>query len=140
MKKTPLQIVKERFESKEKLVEAVSKLTQDESLFLDRLNDEKGLEKVSNAKLLKLHDVLTSVKESFGSRDKLIGAILELEKRAKDEGYKSRLESKPTPALLDMHTSAARRAKKAEGKPAPAKQKKKPRSKKAQAKAKAAKK
>ncbi|MCA9599664.1 MAG: hypothetical protein KC776_40425 [Myxococcales bacterium] len=111
MKKTPLAVVKERFESKEKLVEAVQNLATEE-LWLDRVNDDKGLARVSNEKLLRLHDVLSTVKKDFGSRDKLIGSILELEKRTKDEGYKTRLQRYPTPRLLDLHRAVSRRTKK----------------------------
>ncbi len=109
MKKTPLSVVKERFESKEKLVEAVQKLATEE-LWLDRVNDDKGLERVSNQKLLRLHDVLSTVKKDFGSRAKLVGKILEIEKRTKDEGYKTRLERFPTPRLLDHYRSVSKRA------------------------------
>lgn len=144
MNKTPLMLVKERFETKAKLVEAVGALATEE-LWLDRVNSVKGLAKVSNEKLLRLHAVLTTVKEKFGTRAKLIAATLELEKREKDAGYKSRLEGYATPRLLDLHgslsRSAKRAAKRAEVKPAPAKpaaKVKTSRSKKAQAKAKKA--
>lgn len=137
MKKTPLALVKERFESKSKLVEAVKLLTTSE-LWIDRLSQEKGLEHVSNTKLLRLHATLTEVKEKFGTRAKLIDALLEAEKRTKDAGYKSKLEGFPTPRLVDALASASRRAKRAAAdataaaaKPA---KKKVPRSKKAQAK------
>ena len=141
MKKPPLALVKEKFDSKDKLVAAVQKLATDD-LWLDRVNDVKGLEKVSNAKLLRLHDVLSSVKKDFGSRAKLIDAIVKLEKRDKDAGYKTRLEGFPTPRLLDLHRAAGRRAKRAEAKAKTAKpkaaKKKVARSKKARAKARAA--
>ena len=64
---------------------------------------------MSNTKLLKLHAALTRVKEDFGSRDKLVAAVLKLEDRVKDEGYKSRLEGYPTPRLLDHHDAAEKR-------------------------------
>ena len=115
MKKTPLSAAKERFTSKEKLVEAVQKLATND-LWLDRVNDAKGLARVSNAKLIRLHEILTSVKKDFGSRGKLIDAILTLEKRTKDAGYKTRLEAHPLPRLLDEHAAASRRAKRAEAK------------------------
>lgn len=138
MKKTPVQIVTERFQSKEKLVEAVTKLATAE-LWLDRTHADKGLARTSNAKLLRLHAVLEDAKKRFGSRDKLIAAILELEKRAKDSGYKTRLSQYPLPRLIDQHDAAARRSKRAEKKAKPApKPAKKARSKKAKAKAKAA--
>jgi hypothetical protein len=120
MKKSPLTVVKEKFESKEKLVEAVQALTNDE-LWVSRTSAKKGLAHVSNAKLLRLHATFSAVKEQFGSRDKLILAILEGEKRAKDEGYKTRLSAYPVPRLWDMYRSMTKRAKAAAAKAAPAK-------------------
>jgi hypothetical protein len=112
-------------------------------LWLDRTNADKGLARASNAKLLRLHATLEDAKKRFGSRDKLIAALLELEKRVKDAGYKARLSEFSLPRLIDLHDAAARRSKRAEkAKPAakaakPAKSAKKARSKKAKAKAKA---
>ena len=117
MNKSPLIRVKERFESKEKLVKAVESLAN-KDLFLDNVSEIKGIAKISNAKLLRLHDVLSHVKEKFGSRDKLIENILEAEKRTKDEGYKARLGRFPTPRLVDHQRAAERRAKRAAAAPA----------------------
>jgi|SRR5688572_5323363 len=115
MKKPPLRLVKDSFQSKEKLVEAVQKLATAD-LWIDRVNSEKGLARVANGKLVRLHAILTDAKQRFGSRDKLIAAILELEKRSKDAGYKARLEQYPLPRLLDAHQVADRKAKaKSEG-------------------------
>jgi hypothetical protein len=139
MKTSPLQAVKERFGDKEKLVAAVKALTT-EDLWLPLVNEVKGLERVSNAKLLHLHETLTRVKKDFGNRSKLIESILTLGKRQQDTGMKGRLERLSTPQLVDMHTSASRRSKtdektKAKTTRAPAKKKKKARTKKAKAKA-----
>ncbi|MDX2052728.1 MAG: hypothetical protein SFV15_10080 [Polyangiaceae bacterium] len=112
MKKTPLAQVKERFKSKTELVAAVEKLKTDE-LWVDELNSEKGLKRVSNAKLVRLHDRLSQVKKEFGTRAKLVAAILDLEKRTKDDGYKARLNGFTVPHLLDIHTAAKRRVKQA---------------------------
>lgn len=109
MKKTPLQIVEERFKNKEGLVEAVRKLATDD-LWIDRVNEGKGLEHVSNRKLLRLHDVLSRVKDQFGSRSALIDAILKAEKREKDAGYRSRFERWPTPRLWDRYRAASKGA------------------------------
>ena len=49
------------------------------------------------------------MKEKFGTRVKLIEAILELEKRAKDEGYKTHLSAFPVPRLWDLYKSVAKR-------------------------------
>jgi hypothetical protein len=119
MKKSPVAAVKERFQSKDKLVEAVQKLATAD-LWLDRVSGEKGLAKVSNHKLLKLHETLTDASKRFGSRDKLISAILELKKRTKDAGYGARLKKAGLPELLDLHQSAERASKRAAAKAAPA--------------------
>jgi hypothetical protein len=106
--KTPLSIMKEQFGEKAKLVEALEKLTGD-ALWVSRTNKAKGLAHVSNAKLLRLHATFTAVKEKFGTRDKLIDAILEIEKRSKDAGYRSRLAEWPVPRLFDMYKAASKR-------------------------------
>ena len=137
MKTSPLKAMTERFGDKQKLVSAVQKLITDE-LWLARVNEEKGLDRVSNRKLLRLHDTLSRVKKDFGSRTKLIDAILTLMKRQKDDGLRGRLQAFPTPRLLDLHSSTARRTK-SEGKDEkaakPAEKKKLARSKAAKAKA-----
>lgn len=134
MKNTPLARVKEQFGDKEKLVAAVEKLAT-KDLWLDRVSEDKGLSKVSNTKLLRLHDSLTDAKKRFGSRDKLVAAICDLEKRSKDDGYKTRLSAYPLPRLVDLHDAAKKRADRAAKAPAPVKAVKKARSKKAKAKA-----
>jgi hypothetical protein len=112
--KSPLSIVKEKFENKAKLVEAVKALATEE-LWLGRTSadrgKDRGLEHVSNAKLLRLHAVLSEVKEKFGSRAKLIDEILEAEKRTKDPGMKKRLEAYPVPRLYDLYKSTKKHAK-----------------------------
>lgn len=112
MASTPLTVVKEKFGTKDKLVEAVQKLATD-ALWIDRVNPAKGLARVSNAKLLRLHAALEDAKSRFGSRAKLVDAIRELEKRSKDDGYKTRLESYPLPRLIELHDAAKKRGSKA---------------------------
>ena len=113
MKKTPVSQVKERFESKDKLVAAVQKLATSD-LWLDKVSSGKGLGRVSNAKLVRLHDVLTDAKKRFGSRDKLVASIVEISKRTKDKGFASKLSAYPLPQLLDLHAATERAAKRAE--------------------------
>jgi len=108
--RTPLAIVKDKFGDKEKLVAAVEKFTG-EDLWVGRTNEDKGLKHVSNAKLLRLHATFTVVKEKFGTRAKLIDAILTIEKRTKDAGYKARIEAYPVPRLWDMYRSLEKRNK-----------------------------
>lgn len=112
MNKSPLSIVKERFQDKEGLIKAVKELATEE-LWIDRVDSDKGLDCVSNKKLLRLHATLTAVKNEFGGRERLIGAILEQEKRTKDEGYKARLARFSTPRLWDQYKAGKRRAAKA---------------------------
>ena len=105
MSKSPLSIVKERFgddpkKAKKKLVAAVKKVAG-KDVWLDRLNEEKGLNHVSNKKLLHLEQVFEAVSKKVGSRDKLIGQIAKLQGRAKDDDYKARLGEESTPALWD---------------------------------------
>src|SRR3954469_20621127 len=122
MNKSPSAIVKEKFGDKAKLVAALGPFTNDD-LWVKRVNEGKGLGRVSSAKLLRLFTVFTTVKEKFGSRVKLVDAISELDKRTKDEGYKKRLLEYPVPRLYDLYRVAARRAGVAEGKGAAAKAK-----------------
>lgn len=125
--KSPLALVKERFGDKAKLVEAVQQFTNDD-LWVNRVNQAKGLAHVSNAKLLRLHATFSAVKEQFGTRAKLIETIAEIAKRSKDDGYKARLSGYPVPRLFDLYRSLSKGSKsgkqgsavaaKAEAKPA----------------------
>ena len=113
MSKSPLSIVKERFgddrkKAKEKLVAAVKKVAG-KDLWLDRLNEEKGLEHVSNKRLLHLERVFEAVGKEVGSRDKLIDAIADAQGRAKDDAYKARLGEESTPALWDRYQAVQSR-------------------------------
>ena len=106
---SPLATLKDKFGDKAKLVAELEKLAKDEDLWVARTNKDKGLAHVSNSKLLKLQQTFAAVREKFGTRAKMIDAICEIEKRAKDEGYRSRLAGYPVPRLWDMYRSAAKR-------------------------------
>ncbi|MDP9000476.1 MAG: hypothetical protein M3O46_10240 [Myxococcota bacterium] len=106
--KSPLALVKETFGDKAKLVSAVEKLTG-EDLWMARTNKSKGLAHVSNAKLLRLHATFAEVKEKFGTREKLIDAILDQQKRSKDSGLRQTLSTWPVPRLYDAYKAAAKR-------------------------------
>ena len=107
--KSPLALVTERFQDKEGLLKAVKDLAT-EDLWADRVDGDKGLDCISNKKLLRLHGVLSEVKKTFGSRAKLIDTIAEQEKRTKDEGYKARLARFSTPRLFDAYKVGKKRA------------------------------
>ena len=106
--KSPLANVKDAFGDKAKLVLAVEKFTSDD-LWVARTNKSKGLAHVSNAKLLRLHATFVEVKEKFGTREKLIDAVLEMQKRAKDVGLRQKLLAWPVPRLYDTYKSLAKR-------------------------------
>lgn len=108
MPKSPFALVKEQFNNKAALIDAVKALATDD-LFSDRLNDDKGLPRVSNKKLLHLHQVLSAVKKDHGSRAQLIARLAEIEGRAKDADYKSGLEKKSTPALFAAYGVATKK-------------------------------
>jgi len=111
--KSPLALVKDGFGDKAKLVEAIEKLATAE-LWLARTNENKGLAHVSNAKLLRLHATFSEVKDKFGTREKLVDAVLELQKRTKDAGLRQKLSQWPVPRLYDAYRSASKRARPAE--------------------------
>jgi hypothetical protein len=110
MSKAPILTVKEVFKSKDKLVAAVQSLASSE-LWVDRLNAVKGLARISNRKLLRLHELLSFAKDKFGTRQKLVDSILDLEKKSKDQGLRSKLESWPLPRLLDRYRTSERQSK-----------------------------
>jgi hypothetical protein len=109
--KSPLALVKERFTNKEGLVAAVKALATDELWAADRLSKTKGLDHVSNKKLLHLHELLTSVQKDHGSRAKLIEAIADGGKRGKDKDYRTGLESKSTPELFQILAVSKKKSK-----------------------------
>jgi hypothetical protein len=123
MKKSPLILVNDQFGSKEKLVDALIALP--ESVF-DRGDDDKDafrkrLLGAANAKLLRLHETGKAVGDRWGSKEKLVDAILNLRKRGKDEDYRTKLSTLPIGKLFDQ-VSALEKAdrktqRKASGKP-----------------------
>lgn len=109
MKKSPLAEVKERFGSKENLVKELKGLFDKGKLFEDRLNPDKGIALVSNAKLLKLHRVANEVTERFTTRANLIDDLARTLKREKDQGLKERFEKWGLPRLWDYYESVSKR-------------------------------
>ena len=105
----PAQTVKDRFGDKNKLVDALKPFLSAD-LWVGRENKDKGLARVSNAKLLRLFETFTAVQSKWGTRGKLVDAILDLEGRQKDAGFKATIETWPVPRLYDRWKGAARRA------------------------------
>lgn len=113
MKKTPMQIVIETHGDKAKLVDKIMAR-------IDRAvgrGDEaaeahkKRLLASSSTKLMRLERTLAAIEKEFGSRDKLADAYVTLVDRVKDADYRRTVGSYPPGRLLDMFTSAQRRAK-----------------------------
>lgn len=119
MKKSPQQIVKERFGEKSKLIDAVVGVAEaQEGESSD--GHKRRLRNVSNAKLLHLLGIAERVKE-LGGRDGVIKKILELKGQPKDHEYGDRLRRLTLGRVVDMLASLQRAAKKtAAAKPAPA--------------------
>ena len=111
MKKSPLAAVKERFESKEKLVAAVQALSSSD-LWVDRVG-AKGLSRISNAKLLSLHDKIKDAQSRFKSRESLVNEVLTLMKRSTDTGLRTALSLYALPRLLDLHSSLSKKSRQA---------------------------
>lgn len=68
------------------------------------------LKTASNSQLLRLQRVVTAVKAKWGSREALIEAIGNVEKKSKDKDYLAKLGSFTLPKLYELATSAERRA------------------------------
>ncbi|MDB4955956.1 MAG: uncharacterized protein JWO36_3525 [Myxococcales bacterium] len=96
------------FESKEKLAKTLAASIARDDEDTDVLTGR--LAKASNMQLLRLQKVVATVKEKFGSRDKLIEAIGTAEKKSKDKDYLAKLNSFSLPQLLDLAVSGERRA------------------------------
>jgi hypothetical protein len=60
------------------------------------------LKTASNTQLLRLHKVVETVKGKWGSREKLIAAILDAGKKAKDKDFVAKLNTFTLPRLVDL--------------------------------------
>ena len=106
---TPSKTVKDRFGDKKKLVDALKPFLG-EDLWVGRENKDKGLSRISNAKLVRLFDTFSAVQSKWGTRGKLIDAILDAEGRQKDAGYKAKIETWPVARLYDKWKSASKKS------------------------------
>lgn len=135
---SPAQLVKTRFGDKQKLLDALKPFLG-EDLWIGRTNEDKGLARISNAKLVRLFDTFSAVKTKWGTRAKLIDAVVEASGKQKDAGFRARIEGWPVPRLYDSYKAASKRsapkgAKKAAEKPAAEAKAEKPAAKKPAAK------
>src|SRR5207244_524218 len=113
--KTPLQVVNEQHGGKEKLVDKLVGLIEKGEEGAEDIKER--LRSVSNQKLLRLLEVAETVKEKYGSTEKLTQVVADALGRAKDADYVKRLSQYSPARLLDLARSLA---KKARGKGSPA--------------------
>ena len=66
---------------------------------------ETRLAKASNAQLLRLQRAATTLKDKYGSRDKLIAAIGTATRKSTDKDYLAKLDSFSLPQLLGLAAS-----------------------------------
>jgi len=104
----PKHRVAELHNGKEALAKALASSLATESEDSDTVASK--LKTASNQQLLRLQRVVATVKDKWGSREKLIAAIGEQTKSGKDKDYLTKLGSFSLPRLLDMAQSAQRRA------------------------------
>jgi hypothetical protein len=111
-KKSPLQIVNERFGSKKDLAKRLSEtLETADGESREELAERLAL--VSNSKLLHL-DALAEQVAAHGGREGLVGKIAAAENKASDKDYVKALTDKRTLGwLLDRAQMHAKRAKRA---------------------------
>lgn len=110
-KASPLQIVKDRFGDKAKLIEKLAALVETQG---GESADEhkRRLRNVSNAKLLHLLALGEKAKE-LGGREAIVKKILELKNQPKDHEYGDKLKKLPLGKLVDLFGSIQRAAKSA---------------------------
>jgi hypothetical protein len=98
--------VAEAHGSKAALAKAIAPL-------LARTDEDTGalevrLKKASNAQLLRLQRATQTLKDKYGNREKLIAAIGEAQRKAKDKDYLAKLDTYSLPQLLDLAAGSAR--------------------------------
>lgn len=93
--------VKERFTTKEKLVDEIVSLLSpprgERDVVRERLRTQ------SNTKLLRLHKVAGEIKERFDNKEKLVDDILSLMGHSKDKDRREKLLTFGPGRLLDLH-------------------------------------
>ncbi len=111
-KKSPLQRTKDEHGTKEKLVDKLVSVLVSIAKGDEDKEDLKGrLLASSNKKLLRLLELGSTVKEKYGSVEKLAEAAAKAMGRAKDAPYVAKLSSLSPGKLLDLVRTAQKRAK-----------------------------
>lgn len=106
MKKTPLQLVKDEFGTKDALASKLIPLLncpEDE----DKADFERRIRTASNKQLLRLWNAEQRVKQDFGSKDKLIAAIVKAKFNGSNADYSAKISRYSSSRLLDLHRQVA---------------------------------
>lgn len=105
-KESPLAQVKRLHSSKEALIDALAgDLARETGDSKDAARER--LAGAPNTKLLRLHQALTSMRDQYGSKDKLIQAVSQARGHGKDRDYAAKLQTYSIPRLLDMMRAAS---------------------------------
>jgi len=86
------------------LAESLARADEDTGVIADRLRT------ASNSQLLRLQAAVTTMKDKYGSREKLVAAIGAATKKGTDKDYLAHLDSLSLPNLLDLAKSHERAA------------------------------
>ena len=101
MKKSPKQLVNDQYGSRAKLVDEILNLLGSDK------NDRTSarLKATKNSQLVRLHEVLTTVKADFGTKDKLVEAIAvaKFAPNKPDAAYSKKIAGYTQKRLLDLH-------------------------------------
>ena len=103
MKKSPLQLVNEKYGGRSGLVDQIMPLleTKDDDI-------RSRLMGTSNRKLLRIHETGNQVQSKFGSRKNLVEKVIELHylKGKADDGFLKRINEASLKRLLDIYRQA----------------------------------
>ena len=102
---TPKQLVESRFGTRQDLVNQIVSIVGGGDTVRSRLNG------TTNKKLLRIHEVATSVKETFGGKSGLIDAMAKLQFSSgnPNPGWRTKMEAFTIKRLLDMHRQLSTR-------------------------------
>jgi hypothetical protein len=106
---TPFQKVQQLHGGKEQLVDKIADVLERGEEDKDEL--KQRLQSSSNTKLLRLLETATELKDRFGTKEKLVEAILAKMGRTQDADYRTKLLGWSPARLLDLHRSKERSAK-----------------------------
>lgn len=109
MKKSPIQVVKERFGTKaalaDKLVAVLDRREGEESAAFER-----RIRTASNKQLLRLLMAHERTEKEFGGKAGLVAKISQLKLGREDDAYTTKMSKYARTRLLDLHDSLAKKA------------------------------